>query len=158
VAAVAVGVGLMQVAEPGKLAVSAVASSLAMAAVRRWPLPGVVLEAALLAMTGPASIAATRGSLVTLLVAPRAVAYRSARLATGTAVVVAYLALLVRAGTPFLLTPVAKAGTVAGMLVLLVVLAAVIAAPVVSGRYLRAVREAAVVAQQRAADAEARHA
>ncbi|MFG3558178.1 sensor histidine kinase [Micromonospora sp. NPDC047557] len=132
----------------------AVIAGLALVAVRRWPWPVLAVETALMLVTVHLTPFGTGTPLLCAALALGFVAYRSGWRSTGAAFALFLSATVytVLVGSP----PGVLTGG-AGLL-RLITLAGTSATPVASGRYLRGLRKAAEVAEERAREAEARQA
>jgi signal transduction histidine kinase len=129
----------------------AVLSGLAMAATRRWPGPVLLVQATLLLVTDALSPLTASVSVALVLTALGVLAYRHGWVAAAVGATGAYavgVAHMASSGSNVLALPEG--------IVRLVTTAGLTAAPVAFGRYLRGVRRAAAVAEERAAEAEAR--
>ncbi|MEU5724270.1 histidine kinase [Micromonospora sp. NPDC047738] len=135
-------------------AVFAVLAGLALVAVRRWPWPVLLAESALMVVGGAVTLAGGGVPQLAGAVALGYVAYWCGRSAT-----VAAYALYLGATLVDVLYR-GNAGVLSGGtgVIRLVILAAVVAAPVAFGRYLRGVRQAAAAAEERAREVEERRA
>ncbi|MFK3984913.1 sensor histidine kinase [Micromonospora sp. NPDC050397] len=147
--------GWAEIQDNPVVATLATGAGLALFAVRRWPWPTLVVEATLLvvadAVAPPNSIITQLGLAVALAV----VAYRAGWLGTGSAFLLAFGATLVDVMDPDVEPlPVSDKDAVARLLAI----AALVAAPIVFGRYLRRQRDAALVAEERIWEVESRRA
>jgi signal transduction histidine kinase len=127
-------------------------AGLALVAVRRWPWPVLTGEGVLLVVTDTAAPFTTDTPQWSVAVAVGFVAYRAGWPGTVVALVFAYAATLVNVvDTHDLQTIAGGRGALR-----LVGVAVVLAAPIAFGRWLRATREAEVVARERVREAEER--
>ncbi|MFJ6198560.1 sensor histidine kinase [Micromonospora sp. NPDC092111] len=157
---VAAGLGLASslnsvtpgVTDRGVNAVLAATAGLALVGVRRWPWPVLVLEIALMLAAVQLAPFGTGTPLLCAAAALGFVAYRAGWPATGAAFAL-FLAVVVY--TVVASGPPAVLAGGAGLL-RLAMLVGSSAAPVAFGRYLRGLRNAAMVAEERARDAESR--
>jgi signal transduction histidine kinase len=134
---------LFYLAAPDMMGVP-VTAVLAIAWLRRWPNAVLVVEAVLALFSGVAI------PEVLALVSLGVVAYRSSWRVTAGGAILVYLALLASAAGD------SKVFKMKTMAVPMATVVGLTAAPVASGRYLRGVRQAAIVAEERAADAAER--
>jgi signal transduction histidine kinase len=131
----------------------AVVAGAAVVTVRRWPLTTLAVEAVVVLVAGRASPFTVAVPMVLALVALGAVAYRSGWPVTAGAAVGVYAVMVFNVTTTGSET-VEWPRRVVPMLTL----AGLTAAPVAMGRYLEGLRRARRVAEERAAEAEARRA
>ncbi|MFU8876378.1 sensor histidine kinase [Micromonospora sp. SL4-19] len=158
-AAAGLGLASTWAARPGVArqewaSVFAVLAGLALVAVRRWPWPVLLAESALMAVGGAVTLAGGGVPQLAGAVALGYVAYSCGRSATAAAYAL-YLGVTLVDALHHGAAAVLSGGT---GVIRLVILAAVVAAPVAFGRYLRGMRQAATAAEERARVLEERRA
>jgi signal transduction histidine kinase len=129
----------------------AVACGLSVGLVRRWPLAALVAEAAIVLVTGRLSPFTVAVPLLLVLVALGVLAYRSGWPTVAAGAVAVYVVMVLNIAATSSETVDWPRGVVS-----VVSLAGLTATPVAIGRYLDGVRRARRVAEERAAEAEAR--